>query len=304
MTPQESSLLNDLVAKVQQTQLPEKDSEAEQFLQQHLGQSPDSLYVLAQTVIVQNMALERAKAQLQQLQQQLQQQQSQSQSHGSFLGNLLGRHDPQPPPSPAYPQRPPTPPAQYYPPVPAYPPASAYPPAYAPEYPAAPPPSGGSSFLRTAATTAAGVAAGALAFEGVESLLHGFGHGGGAFGGNEGLGGFGSFGGGGFNQRPEETVINNYYDDPNQNPGSFGAGGERESSSDRAGFDDRGGNFGNDSGATLHDASYEPGRDAFTDPQGIDTLDDADQSTAGIDDSSSFDDSSNFDSGGDDASDV
>ncbi len=46
------------------------------------------------------------------------------------------------------------------------------------------------SFLRTAATTAAGVAAGALAFQGIESLMHGFG------GGAAGLGGGGFFGGG------------------------------------------------------------------------------------------------------------
>ncbi len=44
-----------------------------------------------------------------------------------------------------------------------------------------------SSFLRSAATTAAGVAAGALAFEGIESLMHGFGHSAG-FGGVGGAG--------------------------------------------------------------------------------------------------------------------
>jgi hypothetical protein len=49
--------------------------------------------------------------------------------------------------------------------------------------------------------TAAGVAAGALAFEGVESLLHGFG----------GHSGFGGFGGSEVVERPE--IINNYYGD-------------------------------------------------------------------------------------------
>ena len=68
--------------------------------------------------------------------------------------------------------------------------------------------------MRSAATTAAGVAAGALAFEGIESLMHGFGHeaGFGGYGGGLGSGigsGLGDFGG-----RPEETVINNYYDSP------------------------------------------------------------------------------------------
>ena len=260
MTPQESSMLNDLAGKIQQTQLPEKDAEAEEFLQQRLGSNPDALYILAQTVLVQNIALDRAKAQLQQLQSQVQ---SAQPAHTSFLGSLLGRHDA--PPPPAYPQRPPMPPAQYYPPAPAYP----------PDYSAGPPPqSGGSSFLRSAATTAAGVAAGALAFEGVESLLHGFGHGG---------SGFGGFGG-----QPGETVVNNYYDDFNRGD----AGGNRD-----AAFDERAGSEGQ-----IDDAQYQPGGADYVgsdgvDVQGVDTLD-ADDTTGGIDDSS-FDDSSSFDSGGD-----
>jgi uncharacterized protein len=295
MTPQESTMLNDLVSKIQQTQLPEKDEEAESFLQQNLGRNPDGLYILAQTVIVQNIALDRAKAQVQQLQQQLQDaqahavQQSQPQ-HTSFLGSLLGHRDPAPPPPPPpqnFSPRPAAPAPQYYPPAPAY----------APEYSAAPPPpppppGGGSSFLRSAATTAAGVAAGALAFEGVESLLHGFGHSGGGFG--EPSFGGGGFGGGGFGERPEETVINNYYDDPNQS-----LGGMQEHHEHEASFDERPGGFsgdrGGDGGAQLQDASYDPG--SFTEPQGIDTLDD-DQTTGGIDDSSSFDDSGSFDDGG------
>ncbi len=276
MTPQESTMLNDLVSKIRQTQLPEKDEEAEQFLKQNLATSPDAQYILAQTVLVQNIALEQAKSQIQQLQEHLQEARSQVQQppapaqHTSFLGSLLGRHDqPAPPPQQAFPARPTAAP-QYYPPAPAY----------APEYaavpPPPPPPSGGSSFLRSAATTAAGVAAGALAFEGVESILHGFGHGGGGFG--------GGFGGGGFGDRPgEETVINNYYDDPNQNRGGEERGGREASfdGGDRYGNDDR--------GAQLNDASYDPG-----DAQNIDTLDDQ----AGGD----FDDGSNFDDSGDDSS--
>ena len=88
-------MLNDLVRKVQQTQLPEKDAEAEEFLQQSLGGNPDSIYILAQTVLVQNIALDQAKGQVQQLRQQLQDAQSQFQApqpvHStSFLGSLLG----------------------------------------------------------------------------------------------------------------------------------------------------------------------------------------------------------------------
>jgi hypothetical protein len=288
MTPQESTMLNDLVSKIRQTQLPEKDEEAEQFLKQSLATAPDAQYILAQTVLVQNIALEQAKSQIQQLQEHLEEARMQLQQpqqppapaqHTSFLGSLLGRHDAPPPPpqgfSPqgfppqGFPPRPPAAP-QYYPPAPAY----------APEYAAAPPPppppSAGSSFLRSAATTAAGVAAGALAFEGVESILHGFGHSGGGFG-----GGFG--GGGGLGDRPaEETVINNYYDDPNQNRRGEERG-EREASFDG---NDR---FGNeDRGAQLNDANYDSG-----DSQNMDSLDDQG--------SGDFDDGGNFDDSGDDS---
>ena len=60
MTPQEESMLNDLIGRVEQTQLTEKDPEAEQLLNQRLGRNPNALYILAQTVLVQNYALEQA----------------------------------------------------------------------------------------------------------------------------------------------------------------------------------------------------------------------------------------------------
>ena len=131
MTPQESTMLNDLVSRIRQTQLQDKDEEAEQFLKQSLAGTPDAQYILAQTVLVQNIALDQAKAQISQLQQRLQEAQSQPQQpaqHTSFLGSLLGRHDAPPPPAQNFPPRPAAAP-EYYPPAPAY----------APNYAAAPP---------------------------------------------------------------------------------------------------------------------------------------------------------------------
>jgi hypothetical protein len=62
---------------------------------------------------------------------------------------------------------------------------------------------GGGGFLRSAATTAAGIAGGALLFEGIQSMFGGHG-GGGLFGGSQMQPGL------------SETVINNYYEnDPN-----------------------------------------------------------------------------------------
>jgi hypothetical protein len=244
MTPQEEQMLNDLTDRVLQTRLTEKDPEAEQLLNQKLGRNPDALYILAQTVLVQKYALEQAQGQLHQLQQASQQPARAT----SFLGNLLGHHDPAPPPPP-----PPPPPQPGYGTAPYAQPWSQVP-QYGP-----PPPSsgGGSSFLRTAATTAAGVAAGALAFQGIESLMHGFG------GQPAGLAGGGYFGGEG---RPEETVINNYYDDAGSqrdrlDDSSLGGGGNDAQDLQQAseGLRDDDSNFDDSSldDSSLDDSSYD-----------------------------------------------
>jgi uncharacterized protein len=268
MTPQESSMLEDLVRKVEETRLTEKDPEAEQLLQMGLGRDPDALYKLAQTVLVQNLALNQARAQIQSLQQS--QQQAQPARATSFLGGLLGHREPDP--VAAAPQPP-------YQPVP-YRQAPSYqtPPQYATAPPYADPgPSPAGSFLRSAATTAAGVAAGALAFEGIESLMHGFGHGGGGWGG--GGSGFGSGTPG-----VEETVINNYYDDPKQGSG-FAEHHEHEAS-----FDDR-----PEGHADLKDADYKTDSDSTSlddsqmdDSQDDSQIDDFDGDMGGGDDDSSF----------------
>jgi hypothetical protein len=224
MTPQEQEMIGDLMDRVQKTQLTEKDPDAETMLQQGLGRNPDALYILAQTVLVQKYALEQAQAQLAQAKAQIEQmQQHPEPKHAtSFLGSLLGRNEspaapPPPPPPQSYAQS-----QQGYPPQQGYAPAQAYP-QYAPVgggYGA--PMGGGGGFLRNAAQTAAGVAAGALAFQGIESLMHGFGHAAGY--GQD----FGGFGGGG--QRPVEEVVNNYYGDDRGERG----GGHEVSADERA----------------------------------------------------------------------
>lgn len=251
MTPQEQQMLQGLVQRVNETRLQEKDFDAEDMLQQTLGRNPDALYILAQTVLVQQYALEQAQKQLEQLRQQ----QAQPQHSTSFLGNLLGRTE-----EPARPAPPPPPPPQY---APA--------PGYAPAYGVPQPGLQSGGFLRSAMQTAAGVAAGALAFQGIESLMHGFGH---AAGYGPGFGGFSE------SERPE--VINNYYGD------SAEKGHESHLSPD---IEDRRGESrfsqavdNDDHGDTLMDSNnYDDNADSFTD------------------DNSSFDDSSDisdgFDSG-------
>jgi hypothetical protein len=271
MTPQEQEMIGDLIDRVQKTQLSEKDVDAEQMLQQGLGRNPDALYILAQTVLVQKYALEQAQAQLTQAKAQIEQmQQHPEPKHAtSFLGNLLGRNDaPAPPPPP--------PPQQGWTQVPSQPqyvPVAGY-----PQY-GTPMAGGGGGFLRGAMQTAAGVAAGALAFEGIESLMHGFGH---AAGYGQGFGGFG-----GDSQRPE--IINNYYGDDrgergghaisaderalgqqeDRDFGSLDSKSDSDSSSslsddNGSGFDDSGSNF-DDGGSNLDDVSFDDGGTGFDD---------------------------------------
>lgn len=281
MTPQEQEMIGDLIDRVQKTELAEKDMDAEEMLRQGLGKNPDALYILAQTVLVQKYALEQAQAQLAQAKEQTQRPEPKRAT--SFLGSLLGRNEePAPPP-------PPPPPQQGYGQQQGYPP---YAPVAVPQYgaPQYGPPTGmgggGGGFLRGAMQTAAGVAAGALAFQGIESLMHGFGH---AAGYGQDFGGFGGAG-----QRPVEEVVNNYYGDNqgehqghpvsaderalgDQQDRDFGSldsksDSDRDSlygSSDdgRSGLDDTGdSNF--DDGGSLDDASFDDGGSDFGNDSG------------------------------------
>ena len=85
MTQDERTMLTDLANKVAQTPAPPRDPEAEEFIRTQIGKRPDALYLMAQTVLIQNLALEQAKRQIQELQ--ARSGQSQSGSSGSFLGN-------------------------------------------------------------------------------------------------------------------------------------------------------------------------------------------------------------------------
>ena len=243
MTPQERDLLTNLVGRLRQAQSQQTDPEAEGMINDLVRDKPDTPYVLAQTVLIQDYALHQAQDRIAALEQQLQGQPARK--TGGFLSAIFGGGEPPP-------QRPPQYQQQTYQPQPA--PAYQQQPAYA--QPAAGPWGGGAaqpSFLRSAATTAAGVAGGALLFQGIESLFHP-GFGGGGFGG-------GGFGGAGFMPQPgiTETVVNNYYDNPSPGSDNFSQGGSGDTAFDRggdldsgvsdAGFDDGGGSdFGGGGG--------------------------------------------------------
>jgi len=189
-------MLTDLANKVAQTPAPPRDPEAEEFIRTQIGKRPDALYLMTQTVLIQNLALDQAKRQIQELQGRSGQTQS-----GSFLGQS-GSAGPTQASGPSY--------AgggsnyaggSYGSPQPSY------------AQPSTPQPgTGAPSFLRGAAQTAAGVAAGALAFEGIRSMFSHPGYGGGM--GGYGMGGFGG------GAPMEETVVNNYYDSPGGDAGN------------------------------------------------------------------------------------
>ena len=278
MTPQEEQLLSTLIDRINGTQLAEKDPDAEALLNKELATNPDALYILAQTVLVQNIALEQAKVRVAQLEQQAQPAPQQPAHATSFLGSLLGHRNPPPGPAPVPVQA--APQAGYQPVNPQY--AQPY---VQPEYvqsPYAPGVmSGPPSFLRGAMQTAAGVAAGALAFEGVESILHGFGHPGYGWGMGPGLIG-------GQSERPVE-VINNYYDDG------------RSPETEHHGLDTGEHHFhesADQGGAQIQDASYDTqgdrGNDDFSN-LGDDT---GNFDNSNADNGSGFGDQGGFDDGG------
>src|SRR5271166_5324158 len=204
MTPEERQMLASLFERINATSASPREPQAEAFINDAVRAMPFAPYVLAQTVLVQQHALEAAAQRVAELEAATRQGGEQQPEQTSFLGNLgrsiFGGGAPSAPPrpdAPAY-QRGPwgAPPAQ----------------------------SGGGGFLQNAASTAAGVAGGVA----LGNLL------GGLFGGHSGGGIFGSgFGGAGLPGGGSET-INNFYE---RAPGNaFDPGQIEPSAPDDAGY--------------------------------------------------------------------
>jgi len=236
MTPQEKDLITSLLNRLQQSGQQPKDAEADALIRQGMATTPDAPYLLVQTVLIQDMALSDAQRRIKDLEQKLAAASAApaQQQPTSFLGRLLGggaaapatgapvSGAPGPGSAPAAgpwggaPQQQssgpvwtqssgPAPGPQYQ--QPQYAPPQYQQPQY-PQPLAAPGASSG--FLRSAATTAAGIAGGALLFEGIQSMF-GQHYGSGFMSGTPMQPGIG------------ETVINNYYGSDNGS-GSGAAG--------------------------------------------------------------------------------
>jgi hypothetical protein len=271
MTPQERDLLTTLLTRLRATAAQPKDPDADALIRQSVAEQPDSPYYLAQTVLIQDLSLHTAQNRIAELERQLTDAQQQAARPAtSFLGSLFGARPAQPPAPPAGGGSVPAAgPWARAPQVAAAPPAQPYGQPYQQGGygPQAGPGGGfagggmaggamgaggmggGGGFLRSAAATAAGVAGGALLFQGIESL----------FGQHASAG---ILGGQGATPGLGETVVNNYYGDA-----GAGQGGADQDFSGGS-YDPSGGGQDQDFSGGGYDPSAGSGQDSDQDFSG------------------------------------
>jgi len=175
MTPEERQLIGGLFDRMRGYRLPEKDSEAEALINERARGVPDAAYMLVQSVLIQEQALQEADKRIKALEEQARTLETgvpeRTATSGSFLGGLFGggRAVSEPPRGGSVPQigsR--AAPSAYDAQRPWMPPQGAQQAAPAPQ--AAP---GGGGFLRTAMATAAGVAGGVLVAGAIRDMMGG-----------------------------------------------------------------------------------------------------------------------------------
>jgi uncharacterized protein len=189
MTPQEKELVEDLFDRLTKLESAPRDADAERLIAAGLQQAPHAVYALVQTALVQDEALKRANARIEELQAQLDADDDRAQApeqrpasfldsmreaftgrvasrgsvpsvRGSAPGNEVETNRPQ-----GYAPQPDDPRQAGYP-QPGYPPQPAVPP-----YAGGPGFGSGGSFLGGAASTAAGVIGGSLLLDGIRSMF-------------------------------------------------------------------------------------------------------------------------------------
>ena len=70
MTEQERQLISGLAERIRNAPPPQIDRDAYDLILHTIGTRPDALYILTQTVLIQEMALNQAKAQIEELKRQ------------------------------------------------------------------------------------------------------------------------------------------------------------------------------------------------------------------------------------------
>jgi hypothetical protein len=165
MTPDERQLITGLFDRMRAYDLPQKDREAEALINQSVHATPDAPYMLVQSVLVQEQALEAANTRVQDLEARVRELEGppQQQSGGSFLGGLFGTARPDAERRsgsvPAIGSRAGSQPSTLTPrPQPWSEPQQQ---------------ASGGGFMRSAMTTAAGVAGGMVLAEGIRNMLGG-----------------------------------------------------------------------------------------------------------------------------------
>ena len=165
MTPQEQELVEELFDRLAKLENSPRDPAAERVIADGLRRAPQATYALVQTALVQDEALKRANARIEELQAQIGTEEQQPQ--GGFLDSMrdavLGRRDTRGSVPSVHAQAAPSSwtGAPGYQPQPGYPPAG--------NYPAGP--GAGGSFLGTAASAAAGTIGGALLLDSIRSMF-------------------------------------------------------------------------------------------------------------------------------------
>ena len=163
MTSDERILISTLFDRLNQAGAQPKDAEADEFIRTKVSEQPSTPYLLVQSTLVMQQALAAAQSRIAGLEKRLAEATRPSQEPGgSFLSgvaNLFGAGQPSPQPAPRSAQMPPPLPAQS---------AQASTNAPPPIQQAAP---SGGGFLQGALSTAAGVAGGALLFQGIQNLI-------------------------------------------------------------------------------------------------------------------------------------
>lgn len=189
MTPEERALIDGLFDRMRGVVNQPRDAEAEALIARRVTEAPHATYALAQSVLVQEHALQQAYARIQELEAQLQEAQQSRQSGGGFLGGLFGGGSRSSVPSagsrapgapmglpPGYSQQGYGQQAGGYPPQ-GYQQQGGYPPqGYGQQggpWGQQPPQRAGGGFLQGALATAAGVAGGALLYDGIKNMMSG-----------------------------------------------------------------------------------------------------------------------------------
>ncbi len=182
MTPQEQRLVDELFDRLANLEAAPRDPDAERLIAAGTARAPHAVYALVQTALVQDEALKRANAHIQELEAQLGGGAAAPHPQGGFLDTMryamFGRTQSPPRPAPGDMPQAPHPTGPYAPGPYATAPYAPGPYAAAPGAPSF---GAGGSFLGTAASAAAGVIGGGLLLDGIRS----------AFGRHDSFGGLG-----------------------------------------------------------------------------------------------------------------